>query len=203
MKSFIPFSLTMLMMLGVLTSCKTPMTHSGERKTLLKPRKEKIHFGVTALYSNNAIPFDTGARPILNFETLVSSDAKEMEENTKIQSQCLLALTELGFQAKINEKNCKNCTTVKLSVEFEDNGLKESTFLDCHPSEKGCTLFQKNYRKKMTFQLMNKKQEIVQTIISETTGRAQKVSDVAFEICKVAFEEFPEIRANKIYTIEK
>jgi hypothetical protein len=50
---------------------------------------------------------------------------------------------------------------------------------------------------------MNKKQEIVQTIISETTGRAQKVSDVAFEICKVAFEEFPEIRANKIYTIEK
>lgn len=203
MKSLITFSMTMIMMLGVLSGCKTPMTHTGERKTLLSPRKEKIHLGVTALYNPSAVPFEAGIKPILNFETLVSSDAKEMEENTKIQSQCLLALSELGYQAKFNEKNCKDCTTVKLSVEFEDNGIKESTFLDCHPSEKGCTLFQKNYRKKMTFQLMSKKQELIKTIISETTGRAQKVSDVAYEICKVAFEEFPEIRANKIYTIEK
>lgn len=203
MKSSLSFSILFILLLSVLSGCKTPMTHTGERKTLLSPRKEKIHLGVTALYTPSAVPFEIGVKPVLNFETLVSSDAKEMEENTKIQSQCLLALSELGYQAKINEKNCKNCTTVKLSVEFEDNGLKESTFLDCHPSEKGCTLFQKNYRKKMTFQLMNKQQELIQTIVSETTGRAQKVSDVAYDICKAGFEEFPEIRANKIYTIEK
>lgn len=185
------------------TSCKTTGTRNTKKTTFETPKKLQTRLSVTALYSTEAVPFDDGIRPHLNFENLVSSDPKENEENTKIMSECFLALNELGHKTTINDRSCTSCIPVRLSVEFEDNGIKESTFLDCHPQEKGCTLFQKNYRKKIQFTLLDKNRNPKQTIISETTGRPSKVSDVAFEICKAGFEEFPEIRANKIYTLEK
>lgn len=186
-----------------ISGCKTHSTKNSTKTTFETPKKLQTRLSVTALYGADAIPFDDGARPQLNFENLVSSDPKENEENTKIMSQCFLALNELGYKTVINDRSCKDCIPVKLSVEFEDNGIKESTFLDCHPQERGCTLFQKNYRKKIQFTLLDKNRNQKMTIISETTGRPNKVSDVAFEICKAGFEEFPEIRANKIYTLEK
>lgn len=195
--------LVIVLFVATLTGCKTPSTQSGQRTTFETPKKLQIRLSVTALYSADAVPYDDGFKPHLNFENLISSDPKENEENTKIMSQCFLALNTLGYKTTINDRKCTSCIPVKINVEFEDNGIKESTFLDCHPQEKGCTLFQKNYRKKIQFTLLDKNRNPKQTIISETTGRPNKVSDVAYEICKVGFEEFPEIRANKIYTLDK
>lgn len=192
-----------IFVVATLSGCKTTNTKNSTKMTFEQPRKLQTRLSVTALYGPDALPFDEGAKPKLNFESLVSSDPKENDENTKIMSQCFLALNELGYKTMINDRTCQDCVPVKLSVEFEDNGIKESTFLDCHPQERGCTLFQKNYRKKIQFTLLDKNRNPKQTIISETTGRPNKVSDVAYEICRVGFEEFPEIRANKIYTLEK
>ncbi len=186
-----------------LTGCKTIGHKNSNKTTFETPRKLQTKVNVTALYSPEALPFDEGIRPHLNFENLVSNDSKENEENSKIMSQCFLAINELGFKTTINDRSCKDCIPVKLSVEFEDNGIKESTFLDCHPQEKGCTLFQKNYRKKIQFILLDKNRSPKQSIISESLGRPNKLSDVAFELCKAGFLDFPEIRANKEYILDK
>lgn len=192
-----------LMLFIPLAGCKTLQTQKANKTTFETPKKLQIRLNVTALYANDAVPFDDGFRPHLNFENLLGSNNAENAENNKIMSECFLALNEIGYKTTINDKTCKSCIPVRLSVEFEDNGIKESTFLDCHPQERGCTLFQKNYRKKIQFILLGKNRSPLQTIVSETTGRPSKVSDVAYEICKVAFDEFPEIRSGKIYTLEK
>ncbi len=184
-------------------SCKTFKDRDSYMDKFETKKKDVIEVNVSALYTANAIPFEEGFKPKFNLEKLVSKSPLEEKENLAIEEKCVKKLNEIGFKVFLNDPNCKDCQRVKLGLEIEDKGFQDSTFMDCSRKNQGCSLFVKNYRSKIQFVILNNDKSPRHEIKAEALTKFQNISDVTSEICEAAFSNFPEIRSNKIYEIER
>ncbi len=165
-----------------------------------KTKIESESFLVSSLYAAKAIPFDASAGGMItfNFEKLYGADAEDEVENQLIQSACMKSINNLGFRAVVNDRKCKGCTEVKMLLEVENKGFSDSTLIDCKSKNKTCTMFKKNFRKKIAFILLDQNKNKRKEIRVETLSPSEKISDVTSGMCRAAFKRFPEILSNTV-----